>query len=302
MTQLSHDTTVWFRLAVRGRHAQDGLMTNTPMIAADLGHTILSRAELSLAISEHQLALHYQPTVNLANGRVSGFEALIRWPHEKWGLLNAAAFVPLAEETGLIQALDNWVLWAAAEQLAVWQEDVLVTSDFRLAVNVSAVEMGDGELIERIREAVVTTGVDPTGLVVEVTETCKIEDVESAKRAAHGLHAMGVELALDDFGSRYGTFSLLNSLPFDILKIDREFTMGTDTEHGMAFLRALVDLSNSLGIRIIAEGIETIEQARRLRALGCHEGQGFLWAPALSLRDAESLLTTGRWPKSDGAA
>jgi EAL domain-containing protein (putative c-di-GMP-specific phosphodiesterase class I) len=213
--------------------------------------------------------------------------------------LCAEAFVPLAEGCGLIRPLDEWVLRTASRQLAAWQEDVLVAPGFRMAVNVSAIEMDGDGLVERVRDAIGASGVDACGLVVEVTETSKIESFESAKRSTDGLHALGVELALDDFGSRYGTFSLLSLLPFDVLKIDREFVVGTDSEHGRAFVSALIDLGDRLGARVIAEGIETAGQAAQLRALGSHEGQGFFWAPALSLDDAEALLTTGRWPSSD---
>jgi diguanylate cyclase len=256
--------------------------------------------ELRRAIESEELILHYQPIVNLADGTLTGFEALVRWRHPRLGFLCAEAFVPLAEGCGLIRPLDEWVLRTASRQLAAWQEDVLVAPGFRMAVNVSAIEMDGDGLVARVRDAIEASGVDACGLVVEVTETSKIESVESAKRSADGLHGLGVELALDDFGSRYGTFSLLSSLPFDVLKIDREFVVETNSDHGQAIVSALIDLGDRLGARVIAEGIETAEQAAQLRALGSHEGQGFFWAPALSLEDAEAILTMGRWPSSDG--
>ena len=258
--------------------------------------------ELRQAIEGDELALHYQPIVNLTDGSVTGFEALVRWPHPQLGLLGAGSIVPFAEQCGLVHALDDFALRCASRQLAAWQEDVLVAPGFRMAVNVSGAEMDGDVLVERVRHAINSSGVDARGLVIEVTETCKLESNEAAKRSADGLHSLGVELALDDFGSQYSTFSRLKCLPFDVLKIDREFVVASHTKVGRAFVHALVELGNGLGARVIAEGIETSEQAAQLRALGAHEGQGFLWSPALSPDVAETLLVTGRWPLRDTAS
>lgn len=295
MTQLRDRKTTQRCLGRSSWTPEDAFMALSSNSRHSSKQVAISIDELDRAIAAEEFVLHYQPTVNLTDGTLTGFEALVRWRHARLGLLCAAKFVPLAESCGLIRSLDQWVLQTASRQLAAWQEDVLVVPGFRVAVNVSAMEMDGDGLVERVHRAIAASGVDASGLVVEVTETSRIESLESAKRSADGLHALGVELALDDFGSRYGTFSLLSSLPFDVLKIDRDLVIGTRTEHGRAFVRALVDLGDNLGARIIAEGIETADQAAQMHALCCHEGQGFFWAPALSVHDAEAFLTSGRW-------
>jgi EAL domain-containing protein (putative c-di-GMP-specific phosphodiesterase class I) len=135
--------------------------------------------------------------------------------------------------------------------------------------------------------------------MIEVTETCLIKSIEEARRTADGLHALGIKLALDDFGIQYASFRRLHALEFDVLKIDREFVRNVDTELGRAFIHALVELGNSLGALIIAEGVETLQQAALLKAIGCHEGQGFCWAAGLSVSQAEQVLTHGEWPLRD---
>ena len=174
-----------------------------------------------------------------------------------------------------------------------------MSRDFRMAVNVSGLEVDGQHLVDRLVEVIVDTGVDPRGLMIEVTETCLIKSLEDARHTADGLHALGVKLALDDFGIQYASFRRLHALEFDVLKIDREFVMNVDTDLGRAFIRALVELGNSLGALTIGEGIETPPQAARLKAIGCHEGQGFCWAPGLSVRQAEQLLSRGEWTRRD---
>jgi EAL domain-containing protein (putative c-di-GMP-specific phosphodiesterase class I) len=259
----------------------------------DLAASTFCRAELERAIADDQLELFYQPVVSLTDQTITGFEALVRWRHPRLGLLCAAQIVPHAERCGLIRALDDWVLRTAFAQADAWQEEALVAPGFRMAVNVSGAEMDGDRLVERVGYALSATGVDPRGLVIEVTETCRINSIDDAKRSADGLHALGLELALDDFGSHDATFSRLWSLPFDVLKIDREFVTGSHSELGQAFVRALMDLGDRLRTRIVAEGVETAAHANRLRALGSHEGQGFFWAPALPAEQASTALTAG---------
>jgi EAL domain-containing protein (putative c-di-GMP-specific phosphodiesterase class I) len=250
--------------------------------------------DLARAIDREQLALHYQPIVNLVDETVVGFEALVRWPHERRGLLGAAAFVPLAEASGLVHALDDWVLMTACRQLAAWQEDVLIGPGFRMAINVSGAEVTGDALVERVNHALDVTGADPRGLTVEVTETWVIASIDAARRSFDGLHALGVELALDDFGSQHATFARLHSLPFDVLKIDRDFVVDSGTSIGKGFLRTIVELGDLLGSRLVAEGIESAAQAATLRGLGCHEGQGFRWAPGVPAEEAERILDGSR--------
>jgi EAL domain-containing protein (putative c-di-GMP-specific phosphodiesterase class I) len=258
-----------------------------------------SGKDLVRAITNGELELRYQPILDLTNRYLTGFEALLRWRHPSKGLVGPNRIIPLAEECGLIQEIDDWVLREAAERLAAWQDDVLVVDGFRVHVNVSGMELDDRTLVERVRRCVAETQVIPSGLTIEVTETRLIDDIASAKRAIDGLHDMGVELALDDFGTEYATFMRLHALRFDIVKIDKGFVAACDTDLGRAFIRAFVDLANGLGAGIIAEGIETTDQLDKVMDAGCHQGQGFLWSPAIPVADAEHLLLTGELPAED---
>jgi EAL domain-containing protein (putative c-di-GMP-specific phosphodiesterase class I) len=260
---------------------------------------VFSRQELLRALARDEFVLAYQPTVNLVDQTVTGFEALARWAHPHLGLLSASRFIPLAERYGIIREIDDWVFRTACRQLATWQEDVFVSRDFRLAMNVSGTEVDGQRLVDRLIDVIDDSGVDPHGLMIEVTETSLITNVEAARHTADGLHALGVKLALDDFGIQYASFRRLHALEFDVLKIDREFVRNVDTELGCAFIRALVQLGNSLGALIIAEGVETAQQVAQLKAIGCHEGQGFRWAPGLSVGQAEQVLAHGEWPRRD---
>jgi EAL domain-containing protein (putative c-di-GMP-specific phosphodiesterase class I) len=251
--------------------------------------------ELAHAIECGELEVWYQPTVRLADAMITGFEALVRWPHPDLGVLPAASFLTLAEDCGLVPALDDWVRDVVFAQLAAWQDDAIVGAGFRVAVNVSGLDLASDRLATEVAAAIARTSVDPQGLVLELTETCRIVDVAAATSCARRLHDLGVGLALDDFGSQYATFELLRSLPLDVLKIDRAIVAGFDAEIGEAFARAVVDLASPLAARIVADGVETTWQADRLREAGCTEGRGFLWAPALPAVEAERLLICG-WP------
>jgi EAL domain-containing protein (putative c-di-GMP-specific phosphodiesterase class I) len=262
----------------------------------------LTARDLDRAIGGGELGLHYQPIVNLVDETVTGFEALVRWNHPDLGTICAARFVPLAERSGLIGAVDAWVLDAACRQLAAWQEDVLVGPGFRIAMNVSGSELDGGGIVARVRHAVVTSGVDPQSLVIEVTETCAIPSFAAAQRSVDGLHALGIEVSLDDFGSHHANFTRLHSLAFDVLEIDRTFVVDADTERGQSIVRTLIELGGHLQARVIAEGIETLDQAVLLETLGCDEGQGFRWAPGLSGEQAEELLALGLWPLAEPTA
>jgi EAL domain-containing protein (putative c-di-GMP-specific phosphodiesterase class I) len=249
--------------------------------------------ELARAIEHGELEVWYQPTVRLADAMVTGFEALVRWPHPELGVLPAAAFLSLAEDCGLVHVLDEWVRDVVFAQVAAWQEDAVVGAGFRVAVNVSGLDLVSDGLAKEVGATIARTGVNPAGLVLELTETCRIVDLAAATSCGRDLHDLGVGLALDDFGSQYATFELLRSLPLDVLKIDRAIVACFDGEIGAAFARAVVNLASPLAARIVADGVETAWQADRLREAGCTEGRGFLWAPALPAAEAEQLLISG---------
>jgi EAL domain-containing protein (putative c-di-GMP-specific phosphodiesterase class I) len=246
---------------------------------------------LARAIDQDELALHYQPVVDLHTGAVAGFEALSRWHHPQLGLLGADAFVPVAESYGLSRPLTDWVLRRACTQLASWQADVLVTPEFRVAVNISVDEMDGDGIVGHVARAVETAGVDPRGLVVEIAETRRVDGLADAIRTIDGLHELGVGVAVDNFGSPDAAFPLLCTLPVDELKLDRHLVSETTHPAGRALVGTLIRFGRELGTRVVAEGVETSDQAALLRSMGCAEGQGFLWAPALPVAEAERHLS-----------
>jgi EAL domain-containing protein (putative c-di-GMP-specific phosphodiesterase class I) len=251
-------------------------------------------AQLQQALVYGGLEAHYQPVVAMHSGLVVGFEALVRWRHPTRGLLNASQFIPEAEACGLVRDLDDWMLQAVCRQLAEWQEDVLVAPGFRVAINMSGQEFVGDDLWRRLEEVLEMTGADPRCLGIELTETHKLGDLGDACRNIERLRAAGVEMSLDDFGTAYATFDQLRLLPFDVLKVDRDITSSANTPIGAAFIHAAVDLARSLDMTIVAEGIETFEQAQLLRSLGCRRGQGFHWSRALSAQASTRLLELGR--------
>jgi diguanylate cyclase (GGDEF)-like protein len=266
-----------------------------------MGEAVLERhglkEELRLAIECQQLTLYFQPIVDLATGALVAEEALVRWEHPRRGLVGPAEFVPLAEETGLILSLGQYVLEEACRHARRRQ----APTDARLGdgpevaihVNLSAVELRDPDLVDRVRTTLSDAGVNARSLVFEITETVLLEDSERAKAAISELRALGVRFALDDFGTGYSSLSYLHTLPFDILKIAKSFVDGLARRGPEAsFVRMIIELARTLGVAVVAEGIETQEQTDALVALECDYGQGFHLGrpepvkPELQLRSA----------------
>jgi diguanylate cyclase (GGDEF)-like protein len=241
------------------------------------------KEELQAAIEGGQVVVEYQPIMELAGGRVSAAEALVRWNHPERGRLLPSEFVPLAEETGLIVAVGRHVLQEACRQACSWQPDH--GEGLAVHVNLSAVEVKDPSLGESVREALTTSGLDPSLLVLEITES-HLQDAEASAAALGDLRSIGVQLALDDFGTGYSSLSYLRSLPLDILKIAKPFVEGLSSARGRqenSFVRMIVDLARALDLRVIAEGIESAEELEALRDLGCDAGQGFFLARPLDI-------------------
>ena len=249
-----------------------------------MGTAVLERhglkEELRLAIEREELRLYFQPIVSMATGEPAATEALVRWQHPRRGLVTPSEFVPLAEETGLILSLGQWVLDEACQQARAWEverdEAGLEPSELAVHVNLSAVELRDPHLAARVRSTLMRTGVDPRRLVFEITETLLLDDAESVRATLGELRDLGVRFALDDFGTGYSSLSYLHTLPLDILKIAKSFVDGLARGGREAsFVRMIIELARTLGISVVAEGIETADQVHALQALECEYGQGF---------------------------
>ncbi len=249
-----------------------------------MGEAVLERhglkEELRLAIERQQLTLYFQPIVDLATGALVAEEALVRWEHPRRGLVGPSEFVPLAEETGLILSLGQYVLEEACQQARRWQGESDAGLDdgpeVAVHVNLSAVELRDPDLVDRVRATLSDAGVNARSLVFEITETVLLEDSERAQTAISELRALGVRFALDDFGTGYSSLSYLHTLPFDMLKIAKSFVDGLARRGPEAsFVRMIIELARTLGVAVVAEGIETQDQTDALVALECDYGQGF---------------------------
>jgi len=234
-----------------------------------------SRREIELqlreALTNGGLDVHYQPIVDLHNYAITGFEALMRWPHPSKGMISPAKFIPVAEECGLIDALGHWILVEACHRAKQWPVDM------RVSVNVSPIQLAKPDFVATVQSVLTTTGLDPHRLVLECTETIFIEDSEKMLSTLHKLKQIGVQIALDDFGTGYSSLSYLRSFPFDIVKIDRSFVSDLDASTSSSVIvQAVILIAGSLGIKTVAEGIETEAQLTLLKLLGCNDVQGYL--------------------------
>jgi len=245
--------------------------------------------ELRGALERREFEVHYQPRVALATGAVSGFEALLRWRHPLQGLLGPAEFIPVLEDTGLIVAVGEWVLRTACEQIREWQS--LGIDSPPIAVNLSARQFHQRDLDSVVARIIVETGVPAAKLELELTESLLMREPEEAARTLRHLEHMGIRLAIDDFGTGYSSLSYLKRFPIAALKIDRTFVSDVTTNPGDAAITlAIVNLAHSLGMKVVAEGVETAEQLDFLKTNGCDEVQGYLFSPAVPAAQARLLL------------
>ncbi|HEY8599881.1 MAG TPA: EAL domain-containing protein [Thermomicrobiales bacterium] len=261
-------------------------------------------ADLRRALERDELALEYQPQVALASGRIVGVEALVRWWHPTRGLIEPGAFIPLAEETGLIVPLGRWVLGVACRQARAWQEQLTSWGDphaelFSPCVNLSVRQFQDPQLIADIAAILAETGFPARSLHLEITETAVMEEATATRGTFGALQELGVQLAIDDFGTGYSNMGYLKRFPVGMLKIDKAFVagLGQDAEDD-AIIGAVMMLGHGLGLRICAEGIETAAQAARLQRLGCDLGQGYHFAPPADAPTLNQLLATQAGPLS----
>jgi diguanylate cyclase (GGDEF)-like protein len=244
---------------------------------------------LQRALEREEFELHYQPYVDLASGRITGVEALIRWRHPELGLLLPARFIPLAEETGLIMPIGQRVLRTACEQMKAWQAQDI--RHVRMAVNLSPRQFRQPDLTRQIAAMLNETGLEADALELEITESMAMQDPERASQLLHELRGMGIGLTIDDFGTGYSSLSYIKGFPIRCLKIDRTFMDGIPNDtNNTAITKATIALAKSLGLCVIAEGVETEAQKSFLTDAGCEKAQGYLFGRPAPASDIESLL------------
>ena len=248
--------------------------------------------DLRRAIALQEFCVHYQPIVSLSTGQMSGFEALVRWHHPSGTIYPPAEFIPVAEETGLINELGWWVLQEACHQICIWQQQFPQTPPLAINVNLSPVQLKQVNLLNRIEEILQQTGLPSYSLKLEITESCILETVSREEKMLKQLKALGIQLCIDDFGTGYSSLSRLHEFPIDTLKIDRSFVsrIGADNS-GVEIIQTIVTLARSRGMDIVAEGIETPTQLQKLRELGCELGQGYLFSKPVDSFQATELLS-----------
>jgi len=273
-TLLKHADTALYKAKDAGRNAYRFF---SPEMDAQAHERLRLENDLRRALERGELVLHYQPQARLADGQVCSVEALVRWNHPRDGLLAPGAFIPLAEETGLILAIGDWVLNEACRQWRRWQDQGLV--GLRMAVNLSARQLRRPGLEDTVCQALQTHGLPPGMLELEITESSVMDEPERALALLQRLRALGVLLSIDDFGTGYTNFAYLKQLPLQCLKIDRSFVQGlAEDADDAAIVEAIIAMARTLKLRVLAEGVETAEQHGRLLALGCDDMQGYLMA------------------------
>ncbi|TMI41467.1 MAG: bifunctional diguanylate cyclase/phosphodiesterase, partial [Betaproteobacteria bacterium] len=244
---------------------------------------------LRTAVARRELELHYQPQVDIASGRIRGVEALMRWRHAERGWIPPGRFIPVAEESHLIQPLGDWALGEGCRQLAAW--DRAGHYDLQMGINVSAVQFRSAGFVGAVTRALRAQEIDPSRLELELTESELIDDREVAISVLGSLKKLGVRISVDDFGTGYSSLNYLSRLPVDCLKIDRSFVVRVEQGgRDAAIVQAIISLAHSLGLRVLAEGVETKEQLRFLRSHGCDEAQAHLFARACATDAASSLI------------
>ena len=249
------------------------------------------KSDLRQALDRRQFVMYYQPEIELASRRIVGLEALIRWQHPERGLIPPMDFIPLAEETGLILPIGDWGLSEACNQIQRWCRDDPERAAPRVCVNLSSRQFAREGLADHVEELLRQTGISSRQLGLEMTESTLVPDADTAMEVLGSLRRLGVSLLMDDFGTGYSSLHHLHSLPFDVLKIDRSFIARmTEGEQPLQIVRTIVELARVMGMDVVAEGIETLEQYTLLRRLGCRFGQGFLFARPAPVETVTRML------------
>jgi EAL domain-containing protein (putative c-di-GMP-specific phosphodiesterase class I) len=247
--------------------------------------------DLQLALSQDQFRLQYQPIVSLASGIVTGFEVLIRWHHPTLGLIPPTQFISIAEETGIILEIGAWVIQEACHQLQAWRQQFPEQfSTLTVSVNLSCKQIACLDLPQQIAQILQETQLEAHSLKLEITESSIMDNTEVIELVLSQLQILGVQFYIDDFGTGYSSLSRLLELPLDVLKIDRSFVQQLCSKRGEYLVRAIANLAQNLGIDVIAEGVETEEQAAKLQSLGCNRGQGYFFAKPIDSTAVPSLV------------
>ncbi len=262
---------------------------------ASMHQAVTERNELAKglegAVARGELRVAYQPVVMLSDGTITGFEALLRWEHPRFGMLAPSRFIPLAEESGEIVAIGRWLLHEACTQARLWEDEFRTEVPRSISVNVSVRQLVEPAFPEHVIEALRASHLDPDRLILEITETSLVGDNSGIVRSLHHLKSLGVRIALDDFGTGYSSLGYLRRLPIDILKIDKTFIDGVDQgAEDAALARAILKIAESMSLQCIAEGVERKTQATQLIAAGCKLAQGFLFSKAVEPHRVGALL------------
>ena len=248
-------------------------------------------SDLKRGLERAEFVVYYQPKVSLKTGNILGLEALVRWEHPELGLVPPSEFIPVAENTGMIVDIGRWVLQETCVQVRRWQDSYTSESPLRANVNLSARQFRTPDLAGGIAEVLKETGLDPESLELELTETVVMEDAQATLGILETLKSLGVRLAIDDFGTGYSSLAYLKRFPVDTLKIDRLFIAGLDKNvEDEVIVAAMIELARGLGLTVVPEGVETLEQLRRLRKAGCDVAQGFYFSRPLPTEAVAALL------------
>jgi diguanylate cyclase (GGDEF)-like protein len=289
-TLLSHADAALHQAKAQGRGT---LRFFSPEMTSRAKHRLTLDAELRRALERQELRLHYQPQVHLVSGEIVGVEALVRWQHPERGMIAPAEFIPLAEESGLVVQIGDWVLHEACRQIRQWSGVGLKPR--QMAVNVSAVQLNRGGLVESIKDALEKTGIAPEQLELEITESCVMLDRDRSFKSLAEVKALGVRLSIDDFGTGYSSLGYLQQLKVDQLKVDISFVRDMTTNSGNAsIVKAIIALGHSLGLEVIAEGVEEAGQARYLRSLQCDLMQGYFISRPMPADETTGFLESFR--------
>lgn len=268
-------------------HAKENGRNGYRFFSEDMQEKALSRIrlekDLRLAVNRHELELYYQPQIDVKTLKVVAIEALLRWKHHDLGMVSPAEFIPLAEETRLINSIGDWVLQNATQgDQTWWQERGIEIPKLTVAINVSVQQLKEENFANHLEEMIKHSGVDPHQIEIEITESALIEDPEAAIQTLHSIRALGISIAIDDFGTGYSSLAYIKRLPVDILKVDLSFVrdIGKDVKTE-AIIKSTISLAHNLGLKVVAEGVETIEQANFLREAGCDIFQGYYFSKPL---------------------